>query len=203
MRSADSSGTLRGLVALAAVTMTGGMVAPWWMRRRMRSRCFTRAVEVPPMQAAIVLGARVHPSGTPSTALEDRLLAALELYDAERVGAIFVTGNARAPEHDEPAAMKQWLCARGVRAEAVWPDPEGLRTIDSMRRAAGSFGIRSAVVCTQRFHLPRALFLADRAGMQAVGLAADRWYRAHARDHGRELFAQARAFVEGYASGPP
>jgi SanA protein len=155
------------------------------------------------MEVAIVLGARVHPDGAPSTALEDRLRAALELYDVGRIGAILVTGNARAPEHDEPAAMKRWLCARGVRADAVALDPAGLRTIDSMRHAAGTFGIHSAVVCTQRFHLPRALFLAGRVGMDAVGLAADRWYRAHTRDHARELFAQARALVEGYASGRP
>mgnify|MGYP000455688353 CR=1 FL=1 len=38
-----------------------------------------------------------------------------------------------------------------------------------MLRAAGA-GVRAAVVCTQRFHLPRALFLARAAGIEAVGL---------------------------------
>ena len=192
---------LRGLAALAAVVLSGGLVAPVWMRHRSRHRSFAAQADVPPKQAAVVLGARVHRDGSPSTALEDRLLGALALRRAGLVQTILVTGNARAPEHDEPAAMKAWLCDRGVSAETVLVDPAGARTIDSMRRAARVYGIRSAVVCTQRFHLPRALYLAECAGIDAVGLAADRHYRTRVRDHAREAFAQARAFVEGARLG--
>mgnify|MGYP003733978885 CR=1 FL=1 len=66
-----------------------------------------------------------------------------------------------------------------------------------MRRAAGRFGVRDAVVCTQAFHLPRALWLARQAGIDADGLAADRRPYANAwRDRAREVVARTRAVID-------
>jgi SanA protein len=176
----------------------GAAVMNWWIARYARDFCFSHVAELPRRQVAIVLGAKVLANGTPSTALEDRLEAALELWRAELVSEVLVSGDAHAAEHDEPLAMRRWLVEQGVPEDRVRCDPAGFRTLDTMQRAASVFRVPSAVVCTQGFHLPRAVFLARRAGIDAVGLAADGRYRTRADNHVREIGARAVAFIESY-----
>ena len=61
---------------------------------------------------------------------------------------------------------------RGVPAEAIYRDPAGYRTWDSVLRARDVYGQKRIVIVSQRFHLDRALFLARRAGIEAWGLEA-------------------------------
>lgn len=197
LRSAAIVGVVTGLSGLALVTLTS-----WWIDRRAKGRCFDRGPSLPRRRTAIVLGARIHRGGRPSTALEDRLAAALELWQAHRVEEVLVSGDGHAPEGDEAEAMRRWLVARGVPAEHIRTDPQGRRTIATMRRAAQVFDVDDAIVCTQAFHLPRALFLAHRYGIEAIGLRADRRYRTRAGNRARELGAKAAAFVEGYLLPP-
>lgn len=117
---------------------------------------------------AIVLGASVHRDGTPSPQLEERLGAALVLIGAGRVERILVSG-ARNGAYDEAGPMRRWLIQHGVPATRILEDHAGYRTLDTMERAARVYGIHAAVICTQPFHLPRAVFLARRAGIEAVG----------------------------------
>jgi SanA protein len=66
-----------------------------------------------------------------------------------------------------------------------------------MLRAARVFEVHDAVVCTQAFHLPRALYLARHAGIDAVGYVSDRHeYAQAASDRTREAFARALAVVD-------
>lgn len=160
---------------------------------------FTRVTDVPPRAVAIVLGARIFRDGTPSPILEDRLAAARDLYRAGKVRRILVTGDNGTRHYDEVTVMQRWLIAQGVPAEAVQRDHAGFRTLDSMARAAQVFRVRHAVVCTQRFHLSRALFLARHHGLDAVGLVADRRrYRHVVRDNVREVLARAVAVSDAY-----
>jgi len=117
---------------------------------------------------AIVLGTSVHRDGTPSPQLEERLSAALALIAAGRIERILVSG-ARNAAYDEAGPMRRWLIQHSVPASRIMEDHAGYRTLDTMERAARVYGIRTAVVCTQPFHLPRAVFLARRAGIDAVG----------------------------------
>jgi SanA protein len=151
---------------------------------------FEHVPEVMSREAAIVPGAYVFPDGTPSDLLADRLAAALALVRAGKVARVLVSGGP-----DEAPAMRAWLRARG--AGRVDEDPAGLRTWATMRRAAAVFGVRDAVVCTQRFHLPRALYLARAAGLDALGLVADRATdRASAYNASREQIARMRAWLD-------
>ncbi len=136
-------------------------------------------------------GAYVFPDGTPSDMLADRLVAGLALLRAGAVTRVLVSGG---PE--EAAAMAAWLERRGVVRPALVVDPAGLRTWATMVRAA-QLGVRRAVICTQRFHLPRSLFLAQAAGIAAVGLVADaRCYGGEAANGRREAVARMRAWID-------
>ncbi len=164
-----------------------------------RRGVYERAGAVPPRAVAIVLGARVWDDGSPSDVLEDRLAVALDLYRMGRVRRILVTGDNGSNRYDEVTAMQRWLLARGVDPKDVVRDHAGFRTLDSMERAAKVFRVRHAVVCTQRFHMARSMFLARHAGIDAVGAVADRRRYVHALRFGvREVAARAMAVVDAW-----
>ncbi|MBC8131782.1 MAG: YdcF family protein [Deltaproteobacteria bacterium] len=147
---------------------------------------------------AIVPGASVHRDGTPSPQLEDRLSAALALLRAGRVEQVLVSG-ARNGAYDEAGPMRRWLTQRGALPSSVLDDHAGFRTLDTMKRAARVYAVRRAIVCTQSFHLPRAVFLARHAGIDAVGLAADgESPNRSTSDAVREALADVIAVIDTY-----
>ena len=153
--------------------------------------------------AILVLGARVFPGGRPSDALADRLDTALRLYRAGVAPRIVVSGDHAEADYDEPGAMAAWLVARGVPREAIVEDGAGLDTYTSMARAKGTFALGSVVVVTQAFHLPRALYLANRKGLACEGVVADaRRYRRAPYYQLRELFSRVRAFLDVQRNRP-
>jgi len=160
--------------------------------------------DVPARQAAIVPGALVYRDGRPSDILADRLQTALELYRAGKVGKILASGDHGRVQYDEVNAMRRWLEARGVRSEDIFMDHAGFDTCDTMQRARRVFCVASAVVVTQDFHLPRAVYLARQAGIDAVGVKADRHrYRKEMQNTLRESVARVKSFAEvHFGSGP-
>ena len=151
---------------------------------------FDHVDQIPPSDVAIVPGAYVFPDGTPSDMLADRLAAALALYRAGLVARVLVSGGPA-----EVVGMRAWLARHEV--VVVLEDPAGLRTWATMRGAALQLGAVATVVCTQRFHLPRALFLARAAGLHAVGLVADaRRYGGEGYNASREACARMRAVLD-------
>ena len=179
---------LRTLAAVGAITGMAGR-ADREIAAVTAGCLFEHVSEVMPFEVAIVPGAYVSPDGTPSDMLADRLTAALALYEAGKVTRVLVSGGP-----DEVEGMVGWLAQRGVTA--VIADPLGLRTWMTMQRAV-TLGVTRAVVCTQRFHLPRSLYLAHAAGIEAVGLVADAGhYRGGAFNTSREACARMRALVD-------
>jgi SanA protein len=128
--------------------------------------------KVPHAQTAIVLGAFVKPDGQMSTMLRDRVHQAAALYRAGKVDSVLATGDHGQWTYDEPDTMRKALQADGVPARRIFTDHAGFNTYDSMVRARKVFRVRSAVVVTQGFHMPRALYLADEAGIHASGFTA-------------------------------
>jgi len=146
---------------------------------------------------AIVLGSRVYPDGSPGTELAARLEAALAVYRAGRAGKLIVSGRTDAG-YDEPHAMAAWLEARGVPPAALIIDGGGHRTAATMADAA-ALGVRNTLVVSQAYHLPRALYLADHAGIAAVGVPAPARHRSWfvgLRVFCREAAARAETLLE-------
>ena len=146
---------------------------------------------------AIVLGNRVFRDGSPSAELAARLESALELYRAHRAGQVIVSGRT-AVGYDEPHAMAAWLEARGVPAGDIVIDAGGYRTAATMADAV-ALGARSAFVVSQGYHLPRALYYARHAGIDALGVAAPSRYSSRLvvlMVFCREAAARAETLVE-------
>ena len=146
---------------------------------------------------AIVLGASVKADGTPSHALEDRLQQALELYRGKKVSKVLLSGDHGRPEYDETNTMRRWLQDRGLPPECLFCDHAGFTTYDTMARARRIMGVERAIVVTQRFHLPRALYTAAAVGLEVEGAPCDqRTYAKGLWFELREIGARTKAFVE-------
>ncbi len=145
---------------------------------------------------AIVLGAKVKPDGVPSDILGDRLLTAVDLYDRGLVDKLLLSGDDGQLEYDEVNAMRLFVLDHGVAPEDIFLDHAGFDTYDSMVRAREVFGISSAIVVTQDFHLPRALYLARAEGIDVQGVSADRQtYVGILRYRIREIPASTKAVL--------
>ncbi|HEY3399787.1 MAG TPA: ElyC/SanA/YdcF family protein [Geothrix sp.] len=120
----------------------------------------------------LVLGAGVYGDGEPTELLEGRLRTALNLYQNGKIRWFLVSGDNRHPSYNEPQAMRRWLVKQGVPPTRIVSDYAGLRTWDSLKRAQAVFGQQQVVIVTSDFHLPRALYLADRMGLRAWGVPA-------------------------------
>ncbi len=155
------------LLLLVAVAVAGSF---GWVQVSPASRIHTLE-DVPGRPVALVLGAGLRPSGSPSLFLTRRLDAARRLYEDGKVRAVLVSGDSSRPGYDEPTAMRGWLVARGVPPSAVVRDFAGFDTHDTCVRARQVFGVDAAVVLTQDYHLRRALFSCTQAGIDAVGVS--------------------------------
>lgn len=126
-----------------------------------------------PAPFAIVLGASVQKSGEPSDALRDRLLVGQALYEQKIVPKILVTGDDGLYHIDETKVMRTFLEKNGVPPNDIIEDGHGYRTYESCKRAVQEYGIKRAIIVTQRFHIGRALYLCNKLGMDARGVSSD------------------------------
>jgi vancomycin permeability regulator SanA len=130
----------------------------------------TTVEKAPPQPVAIVFGASVYTDGTPSPYLRARLDLAYELYAAGTVRAVLVTGDNGTRSYDETTAMRQYLIGRGVPEVKVVGDYAGFDTYDSCVRARRIFGVESAILTTQSYHVPRAIAVCRSVGVDAWGV---------------------------------
>lgn len=127
----------------------------------------------PRPRVAVVFGASVYSNGDLSPLLEDRVSTAIELYRSGKVDRILVSGDNRAQSYNEPKAMQEYLLSHAVAARDVVVDYAGRSTYETCLRAKEIFGLQRALLVTQGFHLPRALYLANELGLEAYGVATD------------------------------
>lgn len=130
--------------------------------------------------AAIVFGAGLNRDRSPTPVLRDRVATAVDLYFSGKVNKILMSGDNRTLDHNEPGAMAEYAIELGVPAGDIVLDYAGRRTYDTCYRARVIFGLTSAVLVTQNFHLPRALYTCNMLGVEANGISADRRiYQVH------------------------
>lgn len=179
-------GTL-AVFAVAVITAVG-------MRQSMWRFEYRSADEAPEADVALVLGASVY-RGKPSPVLAARADTAIELYRAQKVAKILVSGDDGDRAHDEVTPVRKYLVEAGVAPEDIFLDHAGFDTYSSMYRAVRVFGAEKVIVVTQDFHMPRALWIARHLGMPAVGLVAND-SDGPLSDYVREVPASLKAFLD-------
>jgi SanA protein len=160
-----------------ALLLGGVLVAglPWiYIRWKTQARVFRAAPDAHSAPVAIVFGAGLYRDGTPMPVLADRVLTAVDLYKAGIVAKLILTGDNRFPDYNEPEAMRRLALQSGVPDSALVLDYAGRRTYDSCYRARFIFGVKKAILVSQAYHLPRAVYLCDQMGIDSTGVSADR-----------------------------
>ena len=128
----------------------------------------------------------------------NRIHAALELYRAGKIRKIIVSGDNSRTDYNETGDMKRELVAQGIPPDDVLMDYAGFRTLDSVVRARNLYGASELTVISQMFHVERAVYLADRNGIDAIGFVAEDSVvkSARVRLAVRESFARVRAVID-------
>jgi SanA protein len=153
-----------------------------------------------PVEIGLVLGtAKYSVSGNINSFYKNRIDAAVRLFEAGKVEYLIVSGDNQHASYNEPRNMMKDLIEAGVPSDRVIPDYAGFRTFDSMVRAKKVFMLDSVLLVSQAFHLERALFIAQRNDLDAIGFAA-----VFPNDEGsfnvivREYFARIRMMLDLY-----
>lgn len=132
------------------------------------------APNLPQNHVALVFGAGLNRAGGPSAILYDRVATAVDLYNDGKVSKLLMTGDNGEVNYNEVEAMRLTALQLGVPDEDIVLDYAGFNTWDSCYRAREVFGLETATLVTQRFHLPRAVHTCNHLNVKSVGVAADR-----------------------------
>jgi SanA protein len=200
-RFPKTAGGLAGLVALLCLIVVGSNA---YILLTTDGEATSDVADVPPAEVAIVPGALVNANGHMSGMLADRVKEASLLWHTGKVSKILVSGDHGSWVYDEPDTMRKALVRDGVKPEDIFEDHAGFDTWATMVRARSIFNIQNAVVVTQGFHMPRALYLAESVGIDASGLLADQhhWGYQGERSAVREVFARVKAIWDTTVDTP-
>lgn len=172
----------------------------YWVHSSAEGRKFSDVRTAPECRVALVLGAKVYPSGNLSSVLKFRVNTAIELYKAGKVDKLLMSGDNRFSRYNEPQRMADYAILQCVPKSDVAMDFAGRRTYDSVYRAKHIFGLNRILVVTQGFHLDQTLFLCKKIGLEAYGVEAPmlsgaKWYM-------REYPACVSAILDAYILRP-
>ena len=144
----------------------------------------------------IILGAGIW-GDKPSPMLEDRLQEGIKLYQNGISDKIIMSGDHGRKEHDEVNLMKNYAIEKGIPSENIFMDHAGFSTYESIYRAKDIFQAKKVVIVTQKYHLYRALYIANRLGLETYGVGSDpRQYVGATYREIREILARDKDFIK-------
>ena len=200
---------LFALLLLSVLALTTGSVS-LLVSSAVCSKTGSRILSVEELAASgetydciLVLGCRVYENGNPSPMLSDRVKTAVSLYEAGVSDTVLMSGDHRTDAYNEVGTMKGEAVRLGVPSERIFLDHDGYSTYDSIARYAG-MNTGRVVIVTQKYHLYRALYLAEKLGVEAVGVPADlQSYRGQTKRNLREILARFKDVYVGSRQPEP
>jgi len=172
---------LKGALGVVGLGVFVIMAATFYVHLKTMSFRYSRLDDVPSRPVALVFGAGVRADGTLSPMLQDRVDAAVALYKRGTVKKLLMTGDNSSVDYDEVSNMKRNAVSQGVPEGDIVLDYAGFSTYDSCYRAKAIFGVTDAVLVTQSYHLPRAIYTCRKLGVTGVGIGLADWRKYPAR----------------------
>ncbi|SFB97781.1 SanA protein [Marinospirillum celere] len=161
------------LLALAALTLTLLLGVNAWFVGKTVDRINKTDAACTSMDVGILFGTSQYlRSGLPNPHYYGRINEAARLYREGKIQHLLVSGDNRTRYYNEPKRMQQDLIYRGLPETAMSLDHAGFSTFDTLKRAKQVFNVNQALLITQDYHLPRALFIAESLGIEAYGCQA-------------------------------
>ena len=194
---------MRAIIGLSAAAFAAAallvIACNWWVIASTKSRVTDRADDLPDNAVGLVLGTSPWAAGGSANAhFAGRIETAAALYASGKVKHLLLSGANPSERYNEPKAMAAALKQRGVPANAMTLDFAGFRTLDSLVRARAVFDLQQLTIITQRYHGYRAIFIAQRRGMDAVAIAAPTIPEVvrSRRTEIREVFARVKVVLD-------
>lgn len=147
--------------------------------------------------AILVLGCKVN-GNSPSLMLARRLDKAYEIYSSLST-KIILSGDHGKNNYDEVSVMRDYLVTFDIDEADIFLDHAGFSTYDSIYRAKYIFGVEKIIIVTQKYHMYRALYLANKLNIEAIGIdAADIPQKTiMLKNKVREILSRDKAFIYG------
>jgi SanA protein len=156
---------LTGIVTVVACNI--------WIVRQTKKQIYSDITTIPENKTGLVLGtSKYFMNGTGNLFFKYRIAAAVELFKAEKIKHIIVSGDNHVLEYNEAADMKKALLAEGIPDTCITLDYAGFRTLDSVVRCKKVFGQDKFTIISQEFHNQRALFISNHFDIEAIAFNA-------------------------------
>jgi SanA protein len=190
------------LFVILSILIIFGLEA--YIQKETSNLIYSEITEIPRAKTGIILGASVYSDGKLSPILKDRVETAYKLFELNKIENFLVSGDHKSDDYNEVNAIENYLLKKGVPPEDIILDHSGFDTYDSMFRARAVFDIKDAIVITQKFHLPRSLYIAknldaDYKGLEAPPMA----YTSSETIKRREQLANFKAVWEIFTNQQP
>ncbi len=167
-------------------------------------RCYSGEMNPPYRHTGLLLGTSATTGTWDNPFFVHRVNAAARLFEQHCIDALIISGDNSVVGYDEPTDMKNALIKRGVDSTRIVLDYAGFRTFDSIVRAREVFSQDSLLIISQHFHNERALYIADRCGIDVIAYdAEDVSVRSSFFTHLREKFARLRCILDFYIGTKP
>lgn len=168
------------------------------IKKHTAAQIYNEVITIPQNKVGLLLGTSPKlKNGNNNLYFDYRILAAVELYKAGKIKYILISGDNRREDYNEPEEMKKALMQKGIPEKFIYLDYAGFRTLDSVVRAKEVFGQNQLTIISQRFHNERAIYLAERNGINAIGYnAKDVNAYAGLKTNIRELLARVKMFID-------
>jgi len=183
---------------LAVVTICFIVVCNVIISKAAQGKTFFDSEKISKNRVGLVLGtSKKLIGGLPNPYYTFRITATVRLYNAKKIAFVLVSGDNGTRYYNEPNTIKKDLIEKGIPADRIFLDYAGFRTLDSMVRAKEVFGLDSVTVISQEFHNQRAIYLAEKKGLVAIGFNAKGISgKKGLKVQFREYFARVKVFVD-------
>jgi SanA protein len=170
----------------------------WWVSKTTHEQIYSSLNDVPHKRIGLLLGTSKYVFGTYENLFyKYRIDAVVELYIAGKIDFVLISGDNSRKDYSEPEMMQADLVARGIPADKIYLDYAGFRTLDSIVRCKLVFGESDILVISQKFHNERALYLANKNGLNAIAYnAKDVPDNYSAKTLIREKFARTKMILD-------
>ena len=174
------------------------VISNYLVTKTVQNKVYTSTDNIPSNNVGLVLGTSKYlKSGYTNAYYTYRINATAELYKANKINFVLVSGDNGNSEYDEPTAMKEDLIAKGIPSDKIFLDYAGFRTFDSVIRANKVFGQSKITVISQKFHIERAIFIANQNNIEAIGFVASKVSANYGfKTMVREKFARVKLMLD-------
>ena len=190
---------------IAVVTLVAVYTCNSIIVNRARGKLYTDVTTIPFNKVGLLLGtSKWLKNGRENPYYTYRIQAASALLKNNKIKYLVVSGDNGRKDYNEPELMRSDLINAGIDSSKIYLDYAGFRTFDSVKRLKEIFGQDTVTIISQQFHNERAIYIAKREGITAIGFNAQDVFSAQgSKIQLREKLARVKVFVDYWFGTKP